>query len=485
MGIIEDYKAGKTDIREAVRLFGELRTDDKKGKGAVYTPPAIVEKMIEMAHITLDDTVWEPSCGHGAFVFGILERVYELCGDWSEVKEWFIGRCLCTDISPVAVKDLRELVAAFMSKHGVSSCPGDFINIRLMDGLSAGFERRFTLCVGNPPYVRTRALDPDYLTDLRARFTSMRKGNVDIYYAFIQRAVELANRAVLIVPNACMTAAGAAALRSITFPKLREVIDFGAGLPFGDARAYVAIMRFGEGCSPVKVSEGIDGSRKLVPWAHLARDDLRTAPSRALSGLATLSDASFVLRRDDDGQVRSPVTGEVIEGDCVRPLIKITRPEKAMFILHPYVGKTPMPDVTLMDAYPAAWRHLLACRDKLLARDKGKTTKYPAWYAYGRSQGLHEIGFQRIIIIPAMVGGASLPRLIDTTPASRDYGAPLFCSGFVVRETDDPHHSLLSEDFRNFVREVGRPKPGADEPFYAISSKHVNAWLEKHAAFRA
>lgn len=38
--------------------------------------------------------------------------------------------------------------------------------------------------------------------------------------------------------------------------------------------------------------------------------------------------------------------------------------------------------------YPFAYAYLLSKKDVLLKRDKGKTEKYPTWYAYGRTQSL-------------------------------------------------------------------------------------------------
>ena len=41
-----------------------------------------------------------------------------------------------------------------------------------------------------------------------------------------------------------------------------------------------------------------------------------------------------------------------------------------------------------MDKYPNCYKYLLDNKDKLLNRDKGKTYRYDAWYAYGRKQGM-------------------------------------------------------------------------------------------------
>ena len=481
MSAITDYEAGLIGLDDLIRLSAEARAAARREHGVVYTPLALAREMVRMADLRVDDRVWEPSCGHGGFVFPLIEHAADLCGSHESAKAWFRERVLATDLDPVTAQDLREIIAAFFRRAGVPSAPEDFPNVRAMDALRPVFDERFTLTIGNPPYVRTREMDAGLLRGLRERFASMRKGNVDLYYGFIERAVALSERAVLIVPNACLTATGAADLRRLTFPRLREVRDFGAGLPFGDARAYVAILRFGPGDGPVIVRDGLDGAPRHQPWEALARDDLRGAPSVALSGIATLSDRSFLLE-ERGGEAVSPHTGEVIERGVVRPLIKVTKPREGRLILHPYAGKAPLPEAVLAADFPAALRHLKAVRGALLGRDKGKTGDYPAWYAYGRSQGLHDLADRRVIMVPVMIGGGAVPFLLDTAPLTRAWGAPLFTSGFAVPAERDPGGTLLTDEFREYVREVGRPKPGGRAgDFHSISSRHVNSWLARDA----
>ena len=38
--------------------------------------------------------------------------------------------------------------------------------------------------------------------------------------------------------------------------------------------------------------------------------------------------------------------------------------------------------------YPGCYEYLVSRKSDLLSRDKGKVSKYDAWYAYGRRQGL-------------------------------------------------------------------------------------------------
>lgn len=468
---IDKYAREEITLEDAIKACALIRAADRRAKGVVYTPAHVVNVMIEKSRMSRDDEVWEPSCGHGAFVFPMLDAARRFCGSWGEVRDWFAGHVLCTDLCPDTIGDLRNLLSVFFTQRGVHTEAETFTNVQAMNALRPAFARRFTLCIGNPPYVRTREMDPDELRDLRKRFASMAKGNVDLYYAFIERALSLCDRATLIVPNACLSAAGAATLRTQCFPRLREICDFGVQLPFEDARAYVAVLRFERDIGEtLTLRSGFSAQSTQVRWADLSGDAFRRAPKLAMSGIATLADSAFIVTQRD-GRFISDATGEEIEPAIVRPLVKITKRTEIKHILFPYAGRRPLSEAFLQTAYPAAYRHLCAVRDRLDARDKGKVEGYTAWYAYGRSQGLHDlVGEASLIMIPTMIGGASVPFLYEGP-------APLFVSGFAVKTADDPECTLLTPAFREFVMAHGSEKPGGEHRYFAITVGIVNAWL--------
>lgn len=475
MSIIEEYSRGDITIAQAIRRLGDARAHERRSGGVVYTPPHIVSEMIRQAEISVKDTIWEPSCGHGAFVFPILERMNELLPDWESVKDWFISSMFCSDLSEVTISDLKKLIIAFFDKRGVSLSTDELTNVMAMDSLSPDFRRRFSLAIGNPPYVRTKDMDPQLLFSLRKRFSSMEKGNVDLYYAFIERATDLCDKAVLIVPNSCMSATGAQELRRKCFPRLREVTDFGGTLPFEDARAYVAILRFDDFDGPGRLMFRTgEGKPKEVSWGSLTGEEHHSAPRMAMSGIATLSDKAFIIERDDEGYV-SPISGVRVEEGIVRPLVKATKADREMFIIYPYINGKVMSEAYLSETYPEAMKHLEFVRGVLDSRDKGKVDKYPAWFAYGRSQGLHDLSGGAAVIIPAMIGGGSLPRILSAEFTSRE---PVIVSGFAVMAKDDPERSLLSPEFLSFIRENGKERPGKGG-YHSISVKLVNSWLHR------
>ena len=61
-------------------------TAEQKSHGVVYTPPEIVDMVLDVAGYTVGSdiigkTVLEPSCGNGAFLRAIADRLLTECSD--------------------------------------------------------------------------------------------------------------------------------------------------------------------------------------------------------------------------------------------------------------------------------------------------------------------------------------------------------------------------------------------------------------------
>ena len=490
--LADRYLAGALDDAALVAATQERRRAAMKRQGAVYTPDWIVAAILERIGLTSpDQTIIEPACGHGAFVLPLIRRARAAFGfDWPDTARWFRAQVRACDIDAATVADLRVLVSLLFRRAGVDVPAETLTNIAAADGLTET-ARPHDIALGNPPYIRTQQMDPAYLAWLRDTFTVAREGNIDIYYAFLAHYARRARRSVFIVPNGCLKATGARRLRAEMFPRVSEIVDFRARLVFPAARTYTCILTADAAhTGPVLYRDGLDDPGRRLPWRALAGEDIHSAPRVALSGLATLADGAYtVTRAPDTGAFHATHAGHPypIEPGIVRPLIKATRlPSRdalecpTRFILFPYHdtrADTLMTERDLRGRFPGAWAYLTAIRPRLEARDKGKTDRYPAWYAYGRTQGLHDLSNRDVVFVPTMIGGNSVPRCIDTTGLTARFGAPLFVSGFAVTGSAADRAAILSEEFRAYVRDNGTPKPGARELYYAISSKHINAFL--------
>ncbi len=114
--------------------------EDRKARGAFFTPPEIARFMVDWAVRSKDDTVLEPSCGEAAFLLPAAQRLHEL----GATKRAVGKRLHAGDIHSDSVDQAHKVLA----REGFSAQieVGDFF---LKDSVA-----EFDAVVGNPPYVR-------------------------------------------------------------------------------------------------------------------------------------------------------------------------------------------------------------------------------------------------------------------------------------------------------------------------------------------
>ena len=98
----------------------------------------------------------------------------------------------------------------------------------------------------NPPYIRFQDLPSLYRTMLQKRWEILQKGNIDIYYAFILRAIELLSDhgvLVMITPNSYLRNTSAKSLRMylLEHTLIQEIIDFESKKVFDLVNTYCCI----------------------------------------------------------------------------------------------------------------------------------------------------------------------------------------------------------------------------------------------------
>lgn len=453
-----------------------------KEQGAVYTPGWVVGALLDGLCPTRDDVVLEPSCGRGAFVVPLLERVR---GDWTArtLLAWMDTHLHAVDIDAAAVADLRAVLSAWFARtFGVDVPPDRFTCVQHGDGLDWPRALPYTAVIGNPPYVRFQNLSTEVRTKLATRFRSCESGNVDIYYAFIEKALCWADRTAFVVPHGFLTTKSGRRLRAMMDGAVERVDDYGVTRVFPGVGTYVALVFLNKNKTDALQPVRHVPSGACTPFRV---DPPKAEPVRkAMPGIATLCDAAFAVRRRADGTFVSPMTGMVVESTFVRPLVKITTLHHQdveawdSFILFPYgPDNKPVPAEVFARSGPLTWAHLCAVRAKLDARDKGDVADYPAWYAYGRSQGLSAVEGPEVLVVPAMVGGHSVPRLLDTRPFA-PYGRPVFSSGYVVdKPTESDKAALLSPAFLEAIAEVGSPRPAKHTIYHSVASSLVKTFV--------
>ena len=206
-----------------------MASTERRSRGAHYTPPVVAAQVAELvldavaaspdAAMQANEapTVWDPSCGGGAFLLATLVALETRTGiDRSEL----VAQCLATDIDEFA---LILCDAALQIWSGGTARP----NVCCGDALLTGFEDApapwpdtVDLIVGNPPFLGQLFSDTSRsghrAERLRARYQQVSRAYLDEAGLFVAMATERVSDAGaigLIVPASLLGAADAVGLR--------------------------------------------------------------------------------------------------------------------------------------------------------------------------------------------------------------------------------------------------------------------------------
>lgn len=474
---------------ELIVRLDSLQEKTIKNDGVIYTPWDIVQQMVSIAEPTINMSIIEPSCGHGAFLIGLLyymNNKYKLTSE--ELYSWFKSKIVGVEISQNTVNELKEILSAYFLKNfNLSINPTDFSNIYCQEGLIFDNGTHFDLCIGNPPYIRAKNLEPKYLQFLKDTYESCKKGTIDIYFAFIEKYSTKANNLVFITPNSFMSSNAGLVLRNNLVDKLTLLIDFKEKKLFKDANVYTCIFKssanstakfiYGNDLNKIKIINKTDVFDKM--------DESGGLINTVLSGIATLCDSAYIVKKGEDNKFYATfnLQSYEIEREIIVPYLKLTKIKTSKDILNvdymicPYNDdNTIISENVLQKKFPLTYNYLLVVKEKLLQRDKGKTDKYESWYAYGRKQGLHKIIEDYIIIIPKMIGGECKPHKLNISNLLNDFGKIVFTSGFIVPQTNENEiacNYILDEKFIEFAKKNGKAWPGKSENYYSLTSKQI------------
>lgn len=178
--------------------------DSAASYGAVFTRPEVVDLILDLAdyrlgpHRLADRRVLEPSCGDGAFLLRIVQRLIDSeratfpAGiDWMDVTLDIAVRAV--DIDGPAVDALRGDVAELLV---IAGCPEPRARelaetwLWRTDFLLHEWSDPFDIVVGNPPYVRIEELPRPVLQRYRSLYSTL-TDRADLYVAFMERGLQL------------------------------------------------------------------------------------------------------------------------------------------------------------------------------------------------------------------------------------------------------------------------------------------------------
>lgn len=190
-------------------------TFDVESFGQVFTPKAIVERMLALRQHSA--RVLDPACGDGAF-------------------SGAIPGCVAIELDP-------------------AHCPSGALN---MDFFAYPEDEKFATVIGNPPYVKARDILPQTRSHLHSPLLD---GHANLYLHFIEKCVrqlEPGGELILITPRDFLKATGAARLNTWLFDQgsITDFDDLGDARIFAGATPNCAIWRYEKGNLTHRLKDG-------------------------------------------------------------------------------------------------------------------------------------------------------------------------------------------------------------------------------------
>lgn len=256
------------------------------------------------------------------------------------------------------------------------------------DFLFSDIVKKYDNIIMNPPYIRCQNLNDQYKTRLKSNYTDVYSGNVDIYYFFVVKCLQILSKTgvcVMITPNSWLYNRSAHKLRNLLFSNtyVREIIDFNAQKVFNHVSTYCCITILDKHPKSMviynnisfKYDQIIRNIDNIFNTEEISVNSKKLADLCVVSnGIATLCDKVFI----HDHQLYNEPCWQTIY--CGNGNYK--------WIIYPYdKSGNVIPENDMKILNPQTYGFLVEHRQLLNNRDKSKG-KYPTFYSYGRTQAI-------------------------------------------------------------------------------------------------
>lgn len=388
------------NIEDIIKYSQSFNQKDKeliKNNGVVFTTRKVCDEIINLLSPSINDIICEPSVGRGIFVFSLLEY-FRKNNSIDDMVDFVENKLYCYDINLEFINDLKMMIESYFKLLGYSGILYLY-NIKCDDFLKQN--EFYDIVIGNPPYVRIQNLDKNYLDILKSELKSMTLGNVDLYYAFLEKSIKCSKKTGFIIPNSFIKTKSGKFLRELIIDNVNYIYDFGNDKVWSGISTYTCIVictsvksdsiKYKNGKLEVdKLKSSLDKDKWLFQDVFFGKNKLSDLINYQQGGIATIRDNIFKIDSIDDNYCYK--NGSKIEKGICKKVIKATKVkyyENHSWIIYPYdIDNKVLSEDYIRENYPYAYSYLLDNKVDLNKRDKGKTSNYDAWYSYGRRQGL-------------------------------------------------------------------------------------------------
>lgn len=471
------------EIIKRSQYFDQNNKNLIKNEGVVFTNFNICSQIIKQIDPKINELVCEPSVGRGAFVFALLEKFRSENISSERIKEFVENNLFCFDINKEFIEELKYLITNYLFLIGINDNI-DLSNIKCEDFLIQ--KNQWNVIMGNPPYVRIQNLNKEYLEELKKELKSVTLGNIDLYYAFLEKSLKSSDRVGFIIPNSFIKTKSGKFLREIIKDNLNYIYDFCSDKVWEKISTYTCIVVCDSTPSDnihyVTRNLDINKSKSDLSsdkWIFTEQINGESKMSDLINycsgGLATIKDNIYKIDSFDNDYCYKG-TSKIEYGIC-KKVIKATKDknfDSHRWIIYPYDsnGKILEEDY-IQQNYPLAYQYLLKSKDDLNNRDKGKTENYDSWFAYGRRQGLLKEKMGRNIILPLTFLRSKGIHMIEV-PDNEDC---LVLSGIIVDIKDECYdlfiETITSDNFYKYCEannKTLKDTKGSDDLWLSVTT---------------
>ncbi|ROI12238.1 SAM-dependent DNA methyltransferase [Kaistella haifensis] len=509
---IEDF-----NIEKLIELFEfVISPSDRIINGAIYTPSEIRDYIVHQtfrnnANNLNEVTIADISCGCSGFLYTASKELKRRTRN--TYQHIFQNQIFGLDIQEYSVIRSRLLLSLLALSEGEDVEEFHF-NLHQGDALLFNWEEHyqdfdgFQIIVGNPPYVSARNLDNDAKENVRL-WEVCTTGNPDLYIPFFQIGYEnLAENGILgyITMNTFFKSLNGRALRSY-FERNNtsiKIIDFGTQQIFKSKSTYTCIC-FLENTERnyIEYHKSIDkelptnrNQYSRINYTSLdakkgwnlneneiiSRIEATGTPFgekyKTRHGIATLKNDIYIFKpvaEDDDYfylqngnlyPIEKGICKDILNSNKLSRDINFdTVVEKVLFPYNDEVKPKALDEDFLRENFPRAFEYLLAKRQILAGRDKGKG-KYEKWFAFGRTQSLEKVGNKLFF-----------PKFSDKTPSyliSNDDDLLFYNGQAIIGHSEDEmklvKKILESRLFWYYIKTTSKPY---SSEYYSLNGTYI------------
>lgn len=417
-------------------------------KYQIFTPSHVVKKMLDLigykGSIILDKKIIDISCGDGAFLAEILDRLIIECKKINMEESDILKTCANNiygvekeeDVYSMCIRKLNAIIRNNFRKHYVH-----WSNVTRGDGLCIN-EKSFDFVVGNPPYISYKEMTPEQRNFLSSNFDSCKAYRFDYSYAFIEKNFSIMSetgKGCIISPINMYKIKSGLLIKEQLRPLLTKIIDVTEDNIFPGVLTNPVISVFEKNNKNNSLVIEKTGSKPRIVCRYNFENEIDPYKNKSErrfgdyfevhSGVATLLNNAFLV------DVNAKIENELLR-NARSP--KFERHHIKKSIIFPYLTDDNkicrISEKVFKKKFPHTFEHLSLFKNELEQRSVSDGIM---WYEYGRTQALENM-LKDKIMIPAIMS-------IGVKPIMLKRDDVVFAGLYIIEK--DPERHPLSEAF--------------------------------------